>query len=120
MNVNNSSLAQINYSQFQNNSSVQAQSAQSGFSPEVAGRSEVNEGNDYDSDDGVQNRLGQSAQALNQLLNKQQNTVFPTTPKAQDLQSLLMKSIESLYISSSKAYANNALSSLTGGISIKA
>ena len=126
MNVNNSSLAQINYSQLQNNSSVQAQSAQSGFSPETVGKSEANEGNDHDGDDGGKNTLAQNAQALSQLLNKQQNIVFPTSvkaqvsPQTQNIQSLLMKSIESLYASSSKAYANNALSSLTGGVSIKA
>ena len=120
MNVNNSSLAQINYAQLQNNSSVQAQSTQSGFSPEAVGTSEANEGNDYDGDDGAKNTLTQSAQALSQLLKKQQNRVFPTTPKAKDLQSLLMKSIEALYTSSSKTYEKNAFNALTGGISLKA
>ena len=126
MNVNNSSLAQINYSQLQNNSSVQAQSAQSGFSPEAAGRSEANEGNDHDGDDAAKNTLAQSAQALSQLLNKQKNGIFPTSSqaqqssKAQDLQTMLMKSIESLYTSSSKTYANNAMSAFTSGMSLKA
>jgi len=126
MNVNNSSLAQINYSQLQNNSSVQAQSAQSGFSPEAAGKSEANEGNDHDGDDGAKNSVAQNTQALNQLLNKQKNSVFPTSSQAQqsskeqDLQSILMKSIESLYTSSSKTYANNAMSAFTSGMSLKA
>ena len=120
MNVNNSSRAQINYAQMQNNLPVQAQSAQSGFSPEMLEGSETNGANDHDSDDGGKNTLNQNAQALSQLLSKQQNSVFPTTPQAQDIQSILMKSIESLYASSSKAYANNALGNLMGGMSIKA
>ena len=128
MNVNNNSLAQMSYTQMQNNSPLQAQSAQSGFSPESLERSEANGGNDNDADDGgggARNSLTQNAQALSQLLNKQQNNVFPTTqqattPQTNNLQSLLMKSIESLYASSSKAYANNVLSGITGGISLKA
>ncbi len=117
MNVNNSSLAQINYAQMQNSSSVQAQS---GFSPEAVGTSEANEGNDNDNDDSAKNTLAQNAQALSQLLNKQQNNIFPTSPKAKDLQSLLIKSIESIYNSSLKAYANNTLNTQTSGINIKA
>ncbi len=120
MNISNSSLTQINYAQLQNNSSVQAQSTQSGFPPEAVKKNEVNEGNDHDADDGSKNTLLQNAKALSQVLNKQQNTIFPTAPKAQDLQSILMKNIESLYSSSSKTYANNALGVLTGGVSIKA
>ena len=119
MNVNNSSLAQINYAQMQNSSSVQAQS---GFSTEAVGTSEANEGNDNDNDndDSAKNTLAQNAQALSQLLNKQQNNIFPTSPKAKDLQSLLIKSIESIYNSSLKAYANNTLNTQTSGINIKA
>ena len=120
MHVNNSSLARISYAQIQNNLPVQAQSAQSGFSPEILEGNETNGGNDHDGDDGGTNTLAQSAQALNQLLKKQQNTVFPTTPQTQDIQSILMKSLDSLYASSSKAYANNAMSGLTGGMSLKA
>ncbi len=120
MNVNNNSLAQMSYAQMQTNSPLQAQSAQSGFAPEMLEGSEANGGNDHDGDDGGKNSFAQNAQALNQLLSKQQNSVFPTTPQAQNLQSLLMKSIESMYASSSKAYANNALSAITGGISLKA
>ena len=120
MNVNNSSFAQINYAQLQNNSSVQAQSAQSGFSPEAVGTREANEGNDHDGDDAGKNSSAQNAQALSQLLNKQQNSIFPTSPKAQDLQSLLMKNITALYASSSQSYANNAQSALASGINIKA
>ena len=126
MNVNNNNIAQMSYAQMQNNSPVQAQSAQSGFSPESLEGSEANGGNDHDGDDGgAKNSLAQNTQALNQLLNKQQNSIFPTTqqatqPQTQDLQSLLMKSIESMYTSSSKTYANNALSGLTNGINLKA
>lgn len=120
MNVNNSSLARMNYPQMHNNSTVQAQSSQSGFSPEMLEGSETNGANDHDSDDGRKNTLTQNAQALSQLLSKQQNSVFPTTPQAQGIQSILMKSIESLYASSSKAYANNALGNLMGGMNIKA
>ncbi len=125
MNVDNTNIAQMSYAQMQNNSSVQAQSAQSGFSPERLEGSEANGGNDHDGDDGAKNTFAQNAQALNQLLSKQKNTIFPTTPQAsraqmEDLQSLLMKSIESMYASSSKAYANNALSGFTGGMNLKA
>ncbi len=127
MNVNNNSLAQMSYAQMQNNSPLQAQSAQSGFSPERLEGSEANGGNDNDGDDGggAKNSLAQNTQALNQLLTKQQNSVFPTTQQAtqtqsKDLQSLLMKSIESMYASSSKTYANNTLSGLTNGINLKA
>lgn len=119
MNVNNSSLTQISYAQMQNNLPVQAQSAQSGFPPAMLEQSEVNGENDNDGDDGTKNTLAQSAQALSQLLNKQQNSVFPTTPQTKDIQSILMKSIEALYASSTKAYANNALNTLTGGMNIK-
>ena len=125
MNVNNTNLAQMSYAQMQNNSSAQAQRIQSGFSPEMMKGGEANEGNDHDGDDGAKNTSAQSTQALSQLLSKQQNSIFPTTPQAaqaqtNNLQSLLMKSIESVYASSSKAYANNVLSGTTAGISLKA
>jgi len=126
MNVNNTNLAQMSYAQMQNNSSDQAQRIQSGFSPEMMKGGEANEGNDHDGDDGAKNTSAQSKQqALSLLLSKQQNSIFPTTPQAaqaqtNNLQSLLMKSIESVYASSSKAYANNVLSGTTAGISLKA
>ena len=120
MNVNNSNLAQMSYAQMQNNSAAQGQNVQSAFSPEMIKGGEANEGNDHDGDDGAKNTSAQSAKALSQLLKKQQNNVFPTTPQAQNIQSLLMQSIDSMYASSSKAYANNVLSGLTGGISLKA
>jgi hypothetical protein len=128
MNVNSSSLAQMNYFQLQNNTSVQAQSAQSGFSPEVSAN-ETNEGNDHDGDDGGSKALN-SAQALSQLLNKQKNGIFPTSNQTaglakilsnqQNLQSALLKNIKSLYSSPANNYATNPLSALTGGINIKA
>ena len=131
MNVNNSSLAQINYSQIQNNSSVQAQSS---FSPEMAGAREANEGNDGDSDDGAKNSLATNAKAMQQLLSKQANTIFPTSSARADLtqllsnqqdqqsniQSNMMKNIESAYSLSSKNYANTALSAATTGINLRA
>lgn len=127
MNVNNSSLAQINYSQMQNNSSVQAQSS---FSPEMAGAREANEGNDGDSDDGAKNSLATNAKTLQQLLSKQANTIFPTSSaradltqllsNQQDQQSNMMKNIESAYSLSSKNYANTALSAATTGINLRA
>jgi hypothetical protein len=113
----------------QNNLSVQAQNAQSGFSPEMSMGKELNEGNDHDGDDAIKNSAN-NAQALNQLLNKQKNAVFPTNNQnqglqkvlsnKQDLQSLLMKSIESLYSTPSKTYANTSLNTLMGGINVRA
>jgi len=128
MNINSNSVLQGSYtSQLQNNTAIQSQSAQSGFSPE--GMREANEGNDHDGDDGVKQNAN-NALALNQLLSKQKNSIFPTSNQSaglksfllnqQDLQQLLVKNIESSYGSLANNYANNTLSSLSSGINLKA
>jgi len=127
MNIN-SSISQGSYPpQFQNNTAIQSQSEQSSFS--LKGAKEANEGNDNDGDDKVKQNAN-NALSLNQLLSKQKNSIFPTSNQSADLKSLLsnqqnmqqllMKNIESSYGSSANNYANNALSSLSNGISLKA